>query len=55
MRISYYVQKLAFSLALVVPLAILVVGPQIEILYLAIYVWAVGIVAAIWNRLTVVE
>ncbi len=56
MRISYYVQKISFTLALVVPLAVLG-WPQMqtEIFFCVVYAWTVGIVAALWHRLTVTE
>lgn len=54
MRISYYVQKVSFTLALVVPLAVLVGGKQEMVIFCTIYAWGVGIVAALWNRKTVV-
>ena len=55
MRISYYVQRVAFTLALATPLAVLVGGEQELIIACTIYAWVVGIAAALWNRLTVVE
>lgn len=54
MRISYHVQRVAFTLALVVPLAVLVGGKQEMVIFCTIYAWGVGIVAALWNRKTVV-
>lgn len=57
MRISYYVQLVAFGLALMVPLlAVLIgIGLQVDVLYCTVYAWLVGILAALWNRKTVVE
>ena len=55
-RISYFVQQVAFTLALITPLAVLVVpGAQVEIIWIAAYAWGVGIAAALWHRLTVAE
>lgn len=55
MRISYYVQRLAFTLALVIPLATLALGPQVEIFWCTAYAWGVGVGAALWHRGTVAE
>lgn len=57
LRISYYVQLVSFTLALVVPaLAVLIgVGLAVDVLYCAGYAWGVGVIAALWNRLTVAE
>ena len=56
-RISYYVQLVSFTMALVVPaLAVLIgVGLAVDVLYCALYAWVVGVAAAMWNRLTVAE
>ncbi len=55
-RISYFVQQVAFTLALLTPLAVLVVPEaQVEIVWISAYAWGVGIAAALWHRLTEVE
>jgi hypothetical protein len=56
-RISYYVQLVSFTMALVVPaLAVLIgVGLAVDVLYCAGYAWGVGLTAALWHRLTVAE
>ena len=55
LRISYYVQLVSFTLALLTPLATLALGLQVEIFYCTAYAWGVGVAAALWNRLTVAE
>ena len=55
MRISFYVQLVAFTLALLTPLAVLAGGEQEIVIVCTGYAWVVGIAAALWNRLTVVE
>ena len=55
-RISYYIQQVSFTLALLTPLVVLVwPQAQAEIIFCTLYAWVVGVAAAMWNRLTVAE
>lgn len=53
MRISLYIQKIAFTMALLTPLAMLAVGFTYDILYITGYGWIIGIIASLWHRLVI--
>lgn len=54
-RISFFVQQIAFGLALATPLSLLVGSPVVETLFCTGYMWSVGLTAALWHRGTVAE
>ena len=52
MRVSYYVQLIAFGLGLTIPISILITRDLPSALFLVCYCWGIGILAALWDRYT---
>ena len=50
MRISYIVQVVAFTAAIITPQIAVFVEWQAGFYYIVAYSWIVGIIAALWNR-----
>jgi len=50
MRISYIVQIVAFTAAIITPQIAVFVEWQAGFYYIVAYSWIVGIIAALWNR-----
>lgn len=52
MRINQYLQLAAFTLGLIIPLALLWTADWPQVAALTGYIWLIGFLAALWDRYT---